>query len=104
MKFFRKAKQAAVVAIMSFLSSPVLAGGASLPWDTPMTILRNKLTGPFPASIAIGVFVAVIATLIFESEDMSGIDKGIWYIVLGVCIVVFGLQFLSVLGIFSSGA
>jgi type IV secretion system protein VirB2 len=99
-----KPKQAAVVALMSFLSSPVFASGQSLPWDGPLTVLRNNLTGPFAASISVVAFVAAGATLIFGGEDMSSIAKRILYIVLGVCVVVFGLQFLSALGIVSSGA
>lgn len=104
MKLIRKAHQAVIVAFLSFLSSPVFASGASLPWDGPMTTLRNNLTGPFAASISVVAFVAAGATLIFGGEDMSSIAKRILFIVLGVCVVVFGLQFLSALGIVSSGA
>lgn len=89
---------------LSLLSSAAFASGASLPWDTPLTTLRNNLTGPFAAGVSTIAFVAAGATLIFGGEDMSSIAKRILYIVLGVCVVVFGLQFLSALGIVSSGA
>lgn len=86
------------------LSTQVLAGGAALPWDGPIEKLRDNLTGPFAAGISVVAFVAAGASLIFGGEDMSSIAKRILYIVLGVCVVVFGLQFLSALGIVSSGA
>jgi type IV secretory pathway VirB2 component (pilin) len=98
-------KTKAALALLSTITSKVaLAGGASLPWDGPLETLRNNLTGPFAASISVIAFVAAGAALIFGGEDMSAIAKRILYIVLGVCVVVFGLQFLSALGIVSAGA
>lgn len=104
LKLLQSAKRKAAIAILSILSSPAFASGASLPWDGPLTVLRNNLTGPFAASVSVVAFVAAGATLIFGGEDMSSIAKRILFIVLGVCIVVFGMQFLSALGIVSSGA
>lgn len=104
MKLIHKAKQAAIVAFMSFLSSPVFASGQTLPWDGPLTALRNNLTGPFAVGISAIAFVAAGATLAFGGEDMSSIAKRILYIVLAICVVVFGVQFMSALGIVSSGA
>lgn len=103
-KLIRNVRQAVTTVCMSILASPAFASGSSLPWDGPLTTLRNNLTGPFAASISVVAFVAAGATLIFGGEDMSSIAKRILYIVLGVCVVVFGLQFLSALGIVSSGA
>lgn len=104
LKLLQSAKRKVAIAFLSILSSPAFAGGASLPWDGPLTVLRNNLTGPFAASVSVVAFVAAGATLIFGGEDMSSIAKRILFIVLGVCIVVFGMQFLSALGIVSSGA
>lgn len=88
----------------ALVSASASAGGASLPWDGPLETLRNNLTGPFAASVSVVAFVAAGVALIFGGEDMSSIAKRILYVVLGVCIVVFGLQFLSALGIVSAGA
>jgi type IV secretion system protein VirB2 len=96
--------QKLAVAVMLLAASASALAGQSLPWDGPLTVLRNNLTGPFAASISVVAFVAAGATLIFGGEDMSSIAKRILYVVLGVCIVVFGLQFLSALGIVSAGA
>lgn len=103
-QLIRKAKQAVAAALLPILSSPAFASGSSLPWDGPLTTLRNNLTGPFAASISVVAFVAAGAALIFGGEDMSSIARRILYIVLGVCVVVFGLQFLSALGIVTSGS
>lgn len=100
----RKAQKLAAAATAAALTSPAFAGGSSLPWDGPMETLRNNLTGPFAASVSVVAFVAAGVALIFGGEDMSAIAKRILYVVLGVCIVVFGLQFLSALGIVSAGA
>lgn len=104
MKLIRKAKQAAIVAFMSFLSSPVFASGASLPWDGPLTTLRNNLTGPFAVVISAVAFVGAGVALAFGGDDLSGISKRLLFVVLAICIVVFGVQFMSALGITSSGA
>jgi type IV secretion system protein VirB2 len=104
MKLLHNMKSKAGLVLLSLLASPAFAGGASLPWDGPLETLRNNLTGPFAASISVIAFVAAGAALIFGGEDMSAIAKRILYIVLGVCVVVFGLQFLSALGIVSAGA
>lgn len=102
---FRALKRIAFAIVALVLAAPAaFAGGASLPWDGPLTTLRNNLTGPFAASISVVAFVAAGAALIFGGEDMSSIAKRILYVVLGVCVVVFGLQFLSALGIVSTGA
>jgi len=99
-----KLKQKLVVAATSFVASTSALAGQSLPWDGPLTVLRNNLTGPFAASVSAIAFVAAGAALIFGGEDMSAIAKRILYVVLGVCIVVFGMQFMSALGIISAGA
>ncbi|GAB1394113.1 hypothetical protein MASR1M60_22770 [Rhodocyclaceae bacterium] len=104
MKLLHNLKSKAGLVLLSLLTSPAFAGGASLPWDGPLETLRNNLTGPFAASVSVVAFVAAGVALIFGGEDMSSIAKRILYVVLGVCIVVFGLQFLSALGIVSAGA
>jgi len=101
--FARLKRKILAVAMAAATSTPVIAG-QSLPWDGPLTVLRNNLTGPFAASVSAIAFVAAGAALIFGGEDMSAIAKRILYVVLGVCIVVFGMQFLSALGIVSAGA
>lgn len=101
----KKLVKKTLFAILPLIASgSALAGGASLPWDGPLETLRDNLTGPFAASISVVAFVAAGATLIFGGEDMSSIAKRILYIVLGVCVVVFGLRFLSALGIVAAGA
>lgn len=44
------------------------AGGGALPWDGPLTTLRNDLTGPVAFTIALLAMVAAGAALAFGGE------------------------------------
>ena len=44
------------------------AGGGGLPWDTPLTTLKDDLTGPVAFAVALIAMVACGAALIFGGE------------------------------------
>jgi type IV secretory pathway VirB2 component (pilin) len=44
------------------------AGGGALPWDTPLTTLRNDITGPVAFTISLLAMVACGAALVFGGE------------------------------------
>jgi type IV secretory pathway VirB2 component (pilin) len=44
------------------------SGGGALPWDGPLTTLRNDITGPVAFSIALLAMVAAGAALAFGGE------------------------------------
>ena len=71
-----------VISGMAALVSQVAHAGPALPWDGPITTVVNNLTGP-------------VAT---------GIAKKLLYVVLGVALIVFGANFLSMIGLVNSGA
>lgn len=100
----KRIKEKLVAALAAVVSVPAFAGGASLPWDSPLQTLVNNLTGPFATSVSVVAFVGAGVALVFGGEDMSAIARRILYIVLGVAIVVFGMSFLSALGLTGSGA
>jgi type IV secretory pathway VirB2 component (pilin) len=66
--------------LLAFLIAPDIAhaagaGGGTMPWDTPLTTLRNDLTGPVAFTLALLAFVVAGVALIFGGE-MSHFIRG----------------------------
>jgi type IV secretion system protein VirB2 len=89
---------------MTALVSQVAHAGPALPWDGPITTIVNNLTGPVATGISTVAFLAAGAALIFGGDDLGGIAKKLLYVVLGVALIVFGANFLSMIGLVNSGA
>jgi type IV secretory pathway VirB2 component (pilin) len=105
-KFTRPLKKLAapVIAGITMLASQVAHAGPALPWDGPITTVVNNLTGPVATGISTVAFLAAGAALIFGGDDLGGIAKKLLYVVLGVALIVFGANFLSMIGLVNSGA
>lgn len=73
-------------------------GGGGLPWDGPLTTLRNNLTGPFAFTISLIAFVAAGITLVFGGEVNEFIRRLI-YVVLVAAMLVSVTNLASALGI-----
>ena len=73
-------------------------GGGTLPWDTPLTTLRNDLTGPFAGTISLLAFVVAGVVLIFGGE-VSEFIRRLIYVVLVAAMLVGVTNFASALGI-----
>jgi type IV secretion system protein VirB2 len=95
---------APVTTAMAALSSQLAHAGPALPWDGPITTVVNNLTGPVATGISTVAFLAAGAALIFGGDDLGGIAKKLLYVVLGVALIVFGANFLSMIGLVNSGA
>jgi type IV secretion system protein VirB2 len=77
------------------------AGGGGLPWDTPLTTLKNDLTGPVAFTISLLAMVACGAALVFGGEINEFVRRIIMLVL--VCAFIVGVTNLaSALGI--SGA
>ena len=74
------------------------SAGGSLPWDTPLTTLRNNLTGPFAFTISLLAFVAAGVVLVFGGEVNEFIRRLI-YVVLVAAMLVSVTNLASALGI-----
>ena len=90
---------AAVFAATTMEAFASTSGG--LPWDTPIQMLQNDLTGPVATGISVIAFLAAGAALVF-GEELGGIAKKAMFVVLGVAMIVMGNNFLAALGL--SGA
>lgn len=100
---FKKRLRLAIAGIGTWASQAANAGPA-LPWDGPITTVVNNLTGPVATGISTVAFLAAGAALIFGGDDLGGIAKKLLYVVLGVALIVFGANFLSMIGLVNTGA
>ena len=72
--------------------------GGSLPWDTPLTTLKNDLTGPVAFTISLLAMVACGAALVFGGEINEFVRRIIMLVL--VCAFIVGVTNLaSALGI-----
>ena len=101
-RHFVNKRLALALASLMGVTTNAFAGGASLPWDTPIQTLQNNLTGPVATAISVVAFLAAGAALVF-GEELGGIAKKALYIVLGIAMIVFGNGFLTSLGLINSG-
>lgn len=73
-------------------------GGGGLPWDTPLTTLRNDITGPVAFTISLLAMVACGAALVFGGEINEFVRRIIMLVL--VCAFIVGVTNLaSALGI-----
>lgn len=72
--------------------------GGNLPWDTPLTTLKNDITGPVAFTISLLAMVACGAALVFGGEVNEFIRRIIMLVL--VCAFIVGVANLaSALGI-----
>src|SRR5689334_11109922 len=66
----RKLKEAVRLAVLLLPAHASAAGtgGAGLPWEGPLRVVANSLTGPVALSIAIIALMAAGGTLVFGGE------------------------------------
>lgn len=74
-------------------------GGGQLPWDAPMTTLRQDLTGNLAFSIGLIAMFAAGAALLFAREEMTGFVRVMVFLVLLVAFLVNVQNVASALGI-----
>ena len=74
------------------------SAGGSLPWDSPLTTLKNDLTGPVAFTISLLAMVACGAALVFGGEINEFVRRIIMLVL--VCAFIVGVTNLaSALGI-----
>jgi type IV secretion system protein TrbC len=88
--------------VIAVLSHPIAAHaastGGSLPWETPLTTLKNDLTGPVAFTISLLAMVACGAALVFGGEINEFVRRIIMLVL--VCAFIVGVTNLaSALGI-----
>jgi len=88
----------------AFFSVDVLASvgtGGGLPYESPLTSIRNSVTGPIAFTLSIAGLVVVGGTLIFGG-DLNGFMRGLILVVLVISLLVAAQNILATL--FGRGA
>jgi len=87
--------------VFLFVTDTALAAGEGgsaqgLPWEGPMEMLKNSISGPIAFVIALLGIIACGATLIWGGE-ISEFTRRIIYVVLVICLIVFANSMLGTL-------
>lgn len=93
------------IILILFLSAEVAlaaSAGGGLPWESPLSTIKDSLTGPVAGIISLVAIVVAGAVLIFGG-DFSGFVRSLINVVLVISIVIGSSSLLS--GLFGvSGA
>ncbi|MDA8252152.1 MAG: TrbC/VirB2 family protein [Rhodospirillales bacterium] len=87
-----------LVALHPIVAHAANAGGGALPWDGPLTMLRNDITGPVAFTISLLAMVACGAALVFGGE-INEFVRRIIMLVLVASFIVGVTNLASALGI-----
>jgi type IV secretion system protein VirB2 len=90
-----------VLALLHPDAAHAASAGGSLPWDGPLTTLRNDITGPVAFTISLLAMVAAGAALVFGGE-INEFVRRIIMLVLVASLIVGVTNLASAVGI--SGA
>lgn len=97
-KFIRKHARALIAcAVLGLafcipgIAHAATAGGGALPWDGPITTLRQDVTGPLAFGIAIIGMAGAGMMLILNHGEMTGFVRTICYVIVVGAFLV-GLQ------------
>lgn len=93
---------ALAVLVVTLALHPVTAhaanAGGALPWDTPLTTLKNDITGPVAFTISLLAMVACGAALVFGGE-INEFVRRIIMLVLVAAFLVGATNLATALGI-----
>ena len=92
----RSAMFYAAAGISSVANASSTAGQGGLPWETPLTTIRNSITGPVAFVVSAIAIVAAGATLAWGGE-ISGFARTVIILVLVISLMVGGLNVLTTL-------
>lgn len=82
--------------VFALPENAVASTTTGLPWEGPLTTLKNSLSGPVALSISIIAIVIAGCTLIFGSE-IDGFARKMIVVVLVIAVIVAANSFLSTL-------
>lgn len=70
--------------------------GGSLPWESPLTSIKDSLTGPVAGSISL-IAIMVCGVMLIFGGDFSGFVRGLLNVVLAISVTVGSSSLLSFL-------
>lgn len=80
--------------MFSILGVELFASSTGLPWEGPLTLVVNSVTGPVAFGISVIAVVSAGAMLIFGGE-IAGFLKGIIILALVISLIVLAVNVLS---------
>lgn len=80
--------------MLSLLGVELFASSTGLPWEGPLTLVVNSITGPVAFGISVIAVVSAGAMLIFGGE-IAGFLKGIIILALVISLIVLAVNVLS---------
>ena len=98
----RPFRLAAFAALALLASTPALAGGSGMPWETPLQSIVDSVQGP--VAKVIGVIIIVITGLTLAFGDTSGGFRRLIQIVFGLSIAFAASSFFLSFFSFGGGA
>jgi type IV secretion system protein VirB2 len=81
-------------ALLSSVPSLASSSGTALPWEAPLTTVKDSLTGPVALAISVCALFACGAVLVFGGE-MTEFVKRALYAVVAVSFIVGGSSFMT---------
>ena len=78
-------------------------GGAGLPWESPLTILSNSVSGPVAYGASLIGLVGAGGVLIFAGGMINEFLRAVLFLVLVIALVISGKNTLQAFG-FAAGA
>jgi type IV secretion system protein VirB2 len=78
-------------------------GGAGLPWETPLTVLSNSITGPVAYSVSLIGIVGAGGILIFAGGQVNEFMRAVLFCVLVIAFIIAAKNTLTAFG-FATGA
>jgi type IV secretion system protein TrbC len=78
-------------------------GGSALPWESPLTTVKDSLTGPVAGAIAVIALGSAGAAMVFGGE-MSDFTRRLCMIVMAISFLVGGASFMSAVFPTATGA
>lgn len=80
--------------VLSLLGVELFASSTGLPWEGPLTLVVNSITGPVAFGISVIAVVSAGAMLIFGGE-IAGFLKGVIILALVISLIVLAVNVLS---------
>ena len=93
---YRAALFYAAAGISAVANASATSGQGGLPWESPLTTIRNSITGPVAFVVSAIAIVAAGATLAWGGE-ISGFARTVIILVLVISLMVGGLNVLTTL-------
>jgi len=92
----------AALGIAAVATTPALAGGSGMPWETPLQSIVDSVQGP--VARVVGVIIIVITGLTLAFGDTSGGFRRLIQIVFGLSIAFAASSFFLSFFSFGGGA